>query len=195
MVNYNQIVNELLTTCHPHSPADKEPIKASAATAKASPLYLSSHTPPEQRLSVEEMRHAGGELGVYFNVMPEETDLIRLMPSLPSYDKSSSRVSEMFLNASRGDSAFVRVSSIEEPTLPKLWNSFDLIYKPRIPTIQNDLGKSTDPLQLRDELSKTPQTNGTTHHEQSAVTNLIKQTYFSRQSVKTRKRRKVDTSD
>lgn len=125
---------------------------------------------------------------------PEETDLTRLMPSLPSYDRSSSRVSEMFLNVSRGDSAFVRVSSIEEPVFPKVWNSFDLIYKPRVPAIQNDLGKSTDPIQLGEEQSKAPQINAT-QLEQSAVTSLIKRTYFNGQSVKSRRRRKVEAND
>lgn len=67
MVNYNQIVNELLTTCHPHSPASKDVPRLSptlpALSAAAKPV-----ADCEQRPSVEENKLPHAELGTYCKV-------------------------------------------------------------------------------------------------------------------------------
>jgi len=59
-VNYNQLVDELLTTCNPHSYTDKEVPKA---ISKPSPICFLPL--PDQRLNTEEAKHPHEDLGAY----------------------------------------------------------------------------------------------------------------------------------
>lgn len=70
MVNYNQMVNELLTTCHPHSPTSKELSKTTqviTTPTKPNPLYFMPAITQEQRLSTEEVKQNQSDLGAYCN--------------------------------------------------------------------------------------------------------------------------------
>jgi hypothetical protein len=182
-MNYNQLVDELLTTCHPHSAIDKEVPKT---ISKPNSLYFLP--PSDQRLSTEEAKYSHEELGAYcnfkervlVNVGPKETDLTRL---IPSFVQSDSRVSEIFLGASRGDSAFMRLNVSDELGFPKMWNSFGLMYESRPPAIQNEVK-----MDMKEEV----ESKGEVQNEQSAIKNLIKQKCFYSKPKKARKRRKIE---
>jgi len=113
----------------------------------------------------------------------EETDMMRL---IPSFAKSDSKVSDIFLGASRGDSAFMRVNISDEPTIPKIWNSFGLIYGSRPPTIQNE---------IKMHVKEKVESKGEVQGEHSAIESLIKQKCFNNQLKKARKRRKSEESN
>jgi hypothetical protein len=63
MVNYNQMVNEVLTTCHPHSPSNTKPSKTILEPPKQGTLYIMPPIIQEQKLSNEEIRQ--NDLGGY----------------------------------------------------------------------------------------------------------------------------------
>lgn len=70
MVNYNQMVSELLTTCHPHSPINKGLPKLPQVITmptKPNPLCFVPNINQEQRLSTDEVKQNQNELGAYCN--------------------------------------------------------------------------------------------------------------------------------
>lgn len=121
----------------------------------------------------------------------EENELGRLFSSLA---KSDSRVSEIFLGVSRGDSAFMRVSPFEDLGFSKAWSGFGCGSGGRPPTVQSDCVRLASPVQTIEEPidSVNKKAEDLRQDHESEIKDLVKRTYFNKQSGKTRKKRKVE---
>jgi len=128
-------------------------------------------------------------------VAPEEDELAKL---LPGFNKADSRISELVLGRSRGDSAFMRVNSsaFDEFGLSKGLSG--LGYGSRPPTIYNDNIVRTN-IQVKDEMNKKLETEDTKVGQQSAIESFVKQNvtadYFNKQPKRERKKRKLEDDD
>lgn len=111
---------------------------------------------------------------------------------MPNFVKSDSRISELVLGGSRGDSAFMRVNVSDDFGTHKGFNGFGLGYNSRPPTTQLETTKSTRQTLLTEEINKQQVTDDIKEGQESAVVNHLKDAYFNKQHAKVRKRRKAE---
>lgn len=118
---------------------------------------------------------------------------------LPNLIKSDSRISELVLGGSRGDSAFMRVNIPDDfgihkgiSNLKSEGESFGLGCSSHPQTTQLEVPKLTKRTSLTEEIKKKQDTENIKQGQQSTVANYLKDVYFNKQSTRARKRRRAE---